>query len=152
LVSTNIYIHICTYMTQNYKKLPCVSDQLNPCQIFRGACYQNREKCTKWAKNVPNGHIKSQMPIKYHRWPLNISTFSNLSHSKIYPNWNFWFENKPSGNPYPSWLRFYAQQNLIKARVTTWRSRGQCYNIFNTIAQTLAFLHNLQLAYAKILS
>jgi hypothetical protein len=26
-------------------------------------------------------------------------TFSIPSHSKIYPNWDFWFENKPSGNP-----------------------------------------------------
>jgi hypothetical protein len=30
------------------------------------------------------------MAIKY----VPISTLS-----KIYPNWNFWFENKPSGNP-----------------------------------------------------
>jgi hypothetical protein len=22
-----------------------------------------------------------------------------VSHSKIYPTWDFWFENKPSGNP-----------------------------------------------------
>jgi hypothetical protein len=26
-------------------------------------------------------------------------TFSIPSPSKIYPNWDFWFENKPSGNP-----------------------------------------------------
>jgi hypothetical protein len=25
--------------------------------------------------------------------------FSIASTSKIYPNWDFWFENKPSGNP-----------------------------------------------------
>jgi hypothetical protein len=25
--------------------------------------------------------------------------FSNLKHSKNYPNWDFCFENKPSGNP-----------------------------------------------------
>jgi hypothetical protein len=24
---------------------------------------------------------------------------SNLKTSEIYPNWDFWFENKPSGNP-----------------------------------------------------
>jgi hypothetical protein len=28
-----------------------------------------------------------------------MSTFSNLRRSKIYPNWCFWFENKPSGDP-----------------------------------------------------
>jgi hypothetical protein len=26
---------------------------------------------------------------KYSRWPQNISTFSNLRHFKIYPNWDF---------------------------------------------------------------
>jgi hypothetical protein len=40
--------------------------------------YQNR-------KNVPNKHKVYQIVIKYP--------------SKIYPNWYFWFENKPSGNP-----------------------------------------------------
>jgi hypothetical protein len=25
--------------------------------------------------------------------------YINLRPSKIYPNWDFWFENKPSGNP-----------------------------------------------------
>jgi hypothetical protein len=28
-----------------------------------------------------------------------MSTFSNLRPSRIYPNWEIWFENKPSGNP-----------------------------------------------------
>jgi hypothetical protein len=36
----------------------------------------------------------------------SLATFSNLRPSKIYPNWDFWFENKPSGNPdLPSWFR-----------------------------------------------
>jgi hypothetical protein len=39
------------------------------------------------------------MPVKYSKWPLNTSTLSNLGPSKIYPNWDFWFEKKPSGNP-----------------------------------------------------
>jgi hypothetical protein len=29
---------------------------------------------------------------------VNISTFSNLRPSKIDTNWDYWFENKPSGN------------------------------------------------------
>jgi hypothetical protein len=29
----------------------------------------------------------------------NTSTISNLRPSKIYPNWDFWFDNKPSGSP-----------------------------------------------------
>jgi hypothetical protein len=28
-----------------------------------------------------------------------INIYFNLRHTKIYPNWDFWFENKPSGNP-----------------------------------------------------
>jgi hypothetical protein len=35
---------------------------------------------------IPNGHkIYQHLPFK--------------GPSKIYPNWGFWFENKPSGNP-----------------------------------------------------
>jgi hypothetical protein len=30
---------------------------------------------------------------------INTSTFTTLRHPKIYPNWDFGFENKPSGNP-----------------------------------------------------
>jgi hypothetical protein len=60
--------------------------------FFTQYTYQNR-------KNVPNEHKMYQMVIKYPKWPWNISTFSNLWPSKIYPNWDFGFENKPSGNP-----------------------------------------------------
>jgi hypothetical protein len=57
------------------------------------------QKGTKWIQTVPNGHMYNisnlhkifQMAIKY--------TFSNLLPSKINPNWDFGFENKPSGNP-----------------------------------------------------
>jgi hypothetical protein len=42
----------------------------------------------------------SQESVKYYnRMKWNISIFSKLRHSEIYPNWNFWLENKPSGNP-----------------------------------------------------
>jgi hypothetical protein len=34
-----------------------------------------------------------------------LSTFYNLRPSKIYPNWDFWFENKTSGNPDWQWQR-----------------------------------------------
>jgi hypothetical protein len=48
-----------------------------------------------------------QMVIKYPKSPLNIPNGHKIYQhfsiyvrpSKIYPNWNFWFENKPSGNP-----------------------------------------------------
>jgi hypothetical protein len=39
------------------------------------------------------------MDGKLTKWPLNIPTSSIARPSKIYPNWSFWFENIPSGNP-----------------------------------------------------
>jgi hypothetical protein len=39
------------------------------------------------------------MVTKYSKWLNNMSTFSNLKPSKIYPSWDFWLEIKPSGNP-----------------------------------------------------
>jgi NADH:ubiquinone oxidoreductase subunit len=42
---------------------------------------------TKWPEN--GGEI-NQMGIKY---------IGAARPSKIYPNWDFWLENKPSGNP-----------------------------------------------------
>jgi hypothetical protein len=60
---------------------------------------------TKTEKNVPNdrkisnGHKIYQMAVKLTKWPLNIPTSSIAKPSIIYPNWDFWFENKPSGIP-----------------------------------------------------
>jgi hypothetical protein len=50
-------------------------------------------------KNVPNEHKMYQTVIKYSKWPYSLSIISDLTPSKIYPNWDFWFENEPSGNP-----------------------------------------------------
>jgi hypothetical protein len=66
------------------------------------------EKCTKehkMVKKIPNVRKIFQMAIK------NVH-FSNLTPSKIFPNWNFWFENKPSGNPV--WLQ---EKNLLKKKL-----------------------------------
>jgi hypothetical protein len=41
---------------------------------------------TKLPRNTSNGDI-------------NIPTSSSARPSKIFPNWDFWFENMPSGNP-----------------------------------------------------
>jgi hypothetical protein len=41
------------------------------------------------------------MVVKYSKWSYNITTFSIPRPSKFYQNWDFWFENKPSGNPAP---------------------------------------------------
>jgi hypothetical protein len=52
------------------------------------------------------------MTAKYNKLPYNIQKGSKIDqmalklptsftarHSKIFPNWNFWFQNIPSGNP-----------------------------------------------------
>jgi hypothetical protein len=56
---------------------------------------------------IPNEHKMYQivikypkLSVKYSKWPQTISTVSRLRPSKIFPNWDFWFENnKRSGNP-----------------------------------------------------
>jgi hypothetical protein len=45
-----------------------------------------REKYTKWPYNLPFGFKTDKMAIK-------IPTNTILRHSKIYPNWDSWFEN-----------------------------------------------------------
>jgi hypothetical protein len=40
-----------------------------------------------------------QMAVKQTEWPLNKPTSSIARPSKIYPKWDIWFENMPSGNP-----------------------------------------------------
>jgi hypothetical protein len=39
------------------------------------------------------------MTEKYSKWSNNKTTYSIPRPSRFYPNWDFWFENKPSGNP-----------------------------------------------------
>jgi hypothetical protein len=39
------------------------------------------------------------MAIKCTKWSYNLPTYSILRPSKIYQNWDFWFENVPFGNP-----------------------------------------------------
>jgi hypothetical protein len=53
-------------------------------------------KIYQWQLYIPNGGELDQMAIKFS------NTFSKESfarHSEIYPNWDFRFENIPSGNP-----------------------------------------------------
>jgi hypothetical protein len=59
--------------------------------------YQNGE-------NIPNYHNMYQMVIKYtYQLAIKIDqktpTYYIANSSRIYPNWDFWFENIPSGNP-----------------------------------------------------
>jgi hypothetical protein len=73
-----------------------VDGQNQGCQIFLDTTYQNGGKYTT---TLPNGHKIYQMTVKYFKWLLNIPALSILRPSEIYPNWYFWFENVPSGNP-----------------------------------------------------
>jgi hypothetical protein len=51
-----------------------------------GTTYQLTLKHIKWVQNIPSGRKMHQhLPLQY---PCKIS-----------PNWAFWFENIPSGNP-----------------------------------------------------
>jgi hypothetical protein len=56
-------------------------------------------------KNIPNNYKLYKRPYiipngsKYSKWSLYMTTFSIPRPSKFYPNCDFCFENKPSGNP-----------------------------------------------------
>jgi hypothetical protein len=73
----------------------------------RGKIYQITIKYTKWPQNTytkwpqnrPNGCKIDQMAVKWIKWTINIPSSSIVSPSKICPNYYFWFENIPSGNP-----------------------------------------------------
>jgi hypothetical protein len=73
------------------------------CQIFIGKTYQNGDEYTKLPQNVPNGQCITQTTVKFSKCTLNIPRFSIPRSSKMYPNWDFWFENIPSGNPAAQW-------------------------------------------------
>jgi hypothetical protein len=63
-----------------------------------GKIYQNTPKYIKWPQTIPTDiNYRYQMAINYSKWSQNKPTFPWPS--KIYPNWDFWFESKPSGNP-----------------------------------------------------
>jgi hypothetical protein len=82
--------------------------------------YQININCTEWTEHIPNARKILQMAIKY-RW-----TFSNQRPSKIYPNWDFWFKSKPSGNPIEN-----ASEKSIEIRVT----RSACEKIAQNLTQ-----------------
>jgi hypothetical protein len=61
----------------------------------------NIPKCEK----IPNDHKIYQMAIKYTKWLSNTKNVLKFTHNfilqglKINQNWDFWYENMPSGNP-----------------------------------------------------
>jgi hypothetical protein len=63
-------------------------------QIFFDRTYPNGETFTKWTQYKTHHH-------KNTNWPSNLAKISTprLSKIYIYQNWEFWYENIPSGNP-----------------------------------------------------
>jgi hypothetical protein len=66
------------------------------CQIFLDTICQNGGKCTKLPEDDPMAMTYSPWAKKHFQ---KFPKFSIPSPSKMYPNWDFWFENIPSGNP-----------------------------------------------------
>jgi hypothetical protein len=71
---------------------------LQGCQIFLGTTYPESGILTTYYTKL--------LPIKYTKWPNLFPTDIKYTKNypfqgpfKIYPNWNYWYENKPSGNP-----------------------------------------------------
>jgi hypothetical protein len=62
------------------------------CQIILDTIDQNGEIYTKIATKLPKYTNMFQMAIKYTK------LFHFKAHKKL-PNWDFWIENIPSGNP-----------------------------------------------------
>jgi hypothetical protein len=60
--------------------------------------FQITIKFTKLPQNIPNGRKIDQLVITY----TYIPTSSIAVLSQIYPHWDFWFQNMPSGNPVPN--------------------------------------------------
>jgi hypothetical protein len=66
------------------------------------------------------------MAIKY----FNI--FQSKASQNFYPNWDFWFEKKPSGNPDGDPFLVKTKPGTEKGRrateMTQHKKRGKCYN------------------------
>jgi hypothetical protein len=78
------------------------------------------------------------MAIKYshssHLWP-----------SKIYPKWDFWFENKPSGNP-----AVKASNDILKRFLVTTRKVLTMVELMGKKVQKVVFVYGVHV-HMKIL-
>jgi hypothetical protein len=102
-------------------------------------------KYSKGQENIPNDSKIFQMTVKYSKWQENIpndrkifrmtKTYTSIFYfpSKFFPNWDFWFENKPSGNPGGSPLPFLLNLdiNFLQSELCEWN--GLCF---------MGYLHN----------
>jgi hypothetical protein len=76
-------------------------------------------KYTKWPQNTPNGH-------KIHQMATQQTNIFNCRPSEIYPNWDFWLEKMPSGNP-----EFHAPRPLSKT--VDWMAKLEIQKSFSNI-------------------
>jgi hypothetical protein len=97
------------------------------CQIFLCTIYQNGD-------NTPNEHNIHQSVLKYTKWPENwpnghkicMPVSSIVRPSKIYPNWDFWFEKYTIWQPWIKPLTAAARSILVpKIRLNGWGARFQ---------------------------
>jgi hypothetical protein len=94
-----------------------------------GNIYQITRKYTKRPYlNIPNGRKIDQMSRKY----TNISI---ARPSKIYPNWDFWLENIPSGNP-DLQTTLLPQISFIRRETRTRQKSDLINNIFFVVTST----------------
>jgi hypothetical protein len=95
----------------------------------------------KTGKNVPKRGRIYQMAIKHVKWPENwphghtipIPTSSIARPSKVYTNWEFWFEKKRSGNS----ARIVNSSSLNQPKPDAW-SRSPTH-LCNRVARWFVF-------------
>jgi hypothetical protein len=115
-----MYIH--TYLRMGYD-LPSVHRPVHCVLPIRHICYRVARfvlvQTYQNGKNITNDHKLYKDAIyytKYSKWSWNITIFSIPRPSKFYPNWDFGFESKPSGNPDLPDLSFSSSRAAFQGR------------------------------------
>jgi hypothetical protein len=83
------------------------------CQIFLATTYQSWENIPNNQKiHIPNSHKIYPMAVcKIYQMLIKNTNLFLYKTIKKYPNFDFWFENIPSGNPDPSASPDTAEKN-----------------------------------------
>jgi hypothetical protein len=72
--------------------IPSSLERNQGCQIFRDTNIPKRGKIYQITPKLLNGHKIYQMTLIYSKRPQNLPTCLISMPSKIYPNWDFWFQ------------------------------------------------------------